>query len=78
MLRSKLTDQALGDFCDDWIMHARRGKGIFLISLLERLCGRVADWGTEERLNDLQEELERLTAPVAQIMNAEEQPQASE
>jgi uncharacterized small protein (DUF1192 family) len=44
--------------------------------LLERWAGSVGDWSVEERIQMLEEEIQRLAAPDAGIMNGKEQPQA--
>jgi len=65
-----MTDEELEKFVKAWIRKAKEGKGVYLISLLERLAGRTADWATEERVDDLEATLE------AQIMNGTGQPLA--
>ena len=57
---AQLTDDVLEDFVRDWIRHARNGKSMYLLSLLERVAGRTADYATEERIQELEQELERL------------------
>jgi len=69
-IRAQMTDEELEKFVKAWIRKAREGKGVYLISLLERWAGRTADWATEERVDDLEATLE------AQIMNLREQPYA--
>ena len=61
-IRAQMTDEVLEGFVADWIRHARSGKSMYLLSLMERMCGRVADFATEERVRDLEAELERLVA----------------
>ena len=63
-------------FVKAWIRKAKEGKGVYLISLLERLAGRTADWAVEEQIQMLEEEIQRLASPEAQIMEGKEQPQA--
>lgn len=60
MIRSELPDNELRAFVRDWIKHARSGRGIYLVSLMERLCGKVADHATEERIQEMEAELERM------------------
>ena len=71
-----MSDSELEEFVRSWIKKAKDGKGIYLISLLERWAGRVADWAVEERIQMLEEEIQRLAALDAGIMNGKEQPQA--
>ena len=59
-IRAQLDDATLVEFVRDWIRHARGGKSMYLLSLMERLAGRTADWATEERVRDMEHELERL------------------
>ena len=61
-IRAQLGDEELREFVRDWIRHARGGKSMYLLSMLERLAGRTADWATEERVRDLEAELERLSS----------------
>lgn len=72
-----MTDEELEKFIKAWIRKATEGRGVYLISLLERLAGRTAEWAVTERLNDLEEQIERLTAREAGIMGGREQPQAT-
>jgi hypothetical protein len=76
-IRAQLDDDALREFVKDWISHARRGKGVYLVSLLERLAGRTADFSTEERIQELEAEIEQLIAPDAQIMDGTKPPPAA-
>jgi hypothetical protein len=69
-IRAQLTDEELEKFVKAWIAKAKAGKGVYLISLLERLAGRTADWATVERVDDLEATLE------AQIINGTEEPEA--
>ncbi len=71
-----MTDEELEKFVKAWIRKAKEGKGVYLISLLERLAGRTADWAVEEQIQMLEEEIQRLASPEAQIMEGKEQPQA--
>lgn len=65
-IKSKMSDEELEEFVKAWIAKAKAGKGIFLISLLERWAGRVGDWAVEERIAELE----------AQIIDLTEQPQS--
>ena len=66
-IRAQMSDLQLKEFVRSWIKKARDGKGIYLISLLERWAGKPADWATEERIATLE----------AQIMDlSKEQPKA--
>lgn len=75
-IRAQMTDEELEKFVKAWIRKAKEGKGVYLISLLERLAGRTADWAVEEQIQMLEEEIQRLASPEAQIMEGKEQPQA--
>ncbi len=76
-IRAKMTDEELEKFVKSWIAKAKAGKGVYMISLLERWAGRVGDWAVEEQIQTLEDEIQRLTAPESQIMDGKGQSQAS-
>ena len=57
-IREQLDDTALEKLVRAMIKHAMKGKGAYLIALLERFAGRVADWSVEERLARLEAAVE--------------------
>jgi len=64
-IKAQMTDEELERFIKSWIQKAKAGKGVYMISLLERWAGRVGDWAVEERLAELE----------AQIIDLTKQPQ---
>ena len=74
-IASQMSDQELEKFVKSWIQKAKAGKGVFLVSLLERWAGRVAEWSVEERISAMEAELQRIASLDAEIMNGEEEPQ---
>ena len=50
-----MTDSELKEFVRQWIKRAKSGKGMYLVSLLERWAGKTTDWATNERLSELEE-----------------------
>jgi hypothetical protein len=65
-IKAQMSDEELEKFVKSWIQKAKAGKGVYLLSLLDRWAGRVADWSVEERIAALE----------ARLMDATEQPQA--